>query len=127
MPGEQAQFGRETGYAEHLDGLIREKRRKRDRCDTRFRESERRHSDYLSVAVAQRTVCADEFPDAVNAAGRDGNGRCQHEGLLSMSRTPATLKAAGLANRCCGVRYRGADAFGLVAVLSWQFEGRRRT
>ena len=38
-----------------------------------------------------------------------------------MSRRPAALKAAGLANRCCGVRYRGADAFGLVAVLSWQF------
>ena len=44
-----------------------------------------------------------------------------------MLRRPAALKAAGLANRYCGVRYRGADAFVLVAELSWQFEGRRRT
>ena len=65
MPGEQAQFGRETRYAEDLDGLIREKRRKRDRRDARFRESERGHSHDLSVAVAQRTVRADEFSHAV--------------------------------------------------------------
>ena len=59
--------GGQTRDGEDLDGFLGEERRQRGRGNPRIAERERGQAHGLALVVAQRTVGADEFADAVAA------------------------------------------------------------
>src|SRR5262245_55888130 len=103
MPGEQAVLGRQAGDGEYLDGLIGDQRGEHRGCRAWVFEDDRRNVDDASVAVAKRTIAADEFPDAVTAWSicRRRGGFVQHVVLPSVRARP------------CGRRTRGVSTVGV--------------
>ncbi len=128
MPGEQAMLGGDTRDAEDLDGLIGDQRPQDRGSSAWVFQHHRGHVHDASVAVAERTIGADEFPHAVAACGC-GWGKRFVQHVISFQRVRGSGSGVRAAARRrwppsrgvvleSGVRRVGRDSPSRVAVLA---------
>jgi hypothetical protein len=69
MPREKAMLRREASDGEHFDRLVAEQRPERGCGRFGIAQRERRDADHPAFVVAEWTIGANEFADAMSATG----------------------------------------------------------